>query len=54
MSNIADRMAGTQWGIDAVGWGQRGAGNPEVTYRFEGKNAISDSTSMLTNSMKRR
>uniref|UniRef100_A0A8H7K7U3 Uncharacterized protein n=1 Tax=Bionectria ochroleuca TaxID=29856 RepID=A0A8H7K7U3_BIOOC len=35
VSNIADRMAGTQWGIDAVGWGQRGAGNAEVTYRFE-------------------
>ncbi|CAG9982758.1 unnamed protein product [Clonostachys byssicola] len=35
VSNIADRMAGTHWGVDAVGWGQRGAGNSDVTYRFE-------------------
>ncbi|VUC29464.1 unnamed protein product [Clonostachys rosea] len=35
VSNIADRMAGTHWGVDAVGWGQRGYRNPEVTYRFE-------------------
>ncbi|CAM1504795.1 Fc.00g023860.m01.CDS01 [Cosmosporella sp. VM-42] len=35
MSNLADRMAGTEWDIDAMGFGIRGYRNGTATRRFE-------------------
>ncbi|KXH44891.1 hypothetical protein CNYM01_09688 [Colletotrichum nymphaeae SA-01] len=36
ITNIADRMNGTHWGVTGVGFGQRGATILDVVTRFEG------------------